>query len=425
MVPPAPPRFSTTTCWPSDLLILSATMRPSASLPPPGGNGMTSVTGRTGYAWAAAGRGASDDTTRPLTRLMKARRFIQCSASQPTNLGFIAILELRDTVAVAERERNIVRAGQQAFLAELVDFEPVGRAVGSCHRLRFKIDGDAGSGRLLQQGAERRNRLGIKRHRQQAILEAVVEKDIAEARRHHGPDTVIVERPDRMLARRPTAEIAVRDHNAGIPVDVPVEHEIRLRCAAIVEAQIMEQEMPEAVAALAPQETRRDDLVRVDVRHADRRGRSVQAKERLHHGLVANRRTSVSLPAMAAAAAIAGLIRWVRAPLPWRPTKLRLDVEAQRSPGATRSPFIPTHIEHPASRHSKPARLKIASMPSASACAFTRPEPGTTIAGTTARRPSSTFAAARRSSTRLLVHEPMNTRSMAISASGVPGRRSI
>src|SRR5262245_48150841 len=237
------------------------------------------------------------------------------------NLGFIGILELRDALAVAERERNLVTAGQQAFLPERVDFKPVDRAVGSCHRLRLKIDGDVASGRLLQQGAEHRNPLGRQYRRQQAILEAVVEKDVAEARRHHGADAVIVERPNGMLARRSTAEIAVRDDNAGTAIDVPVEHEIRLRRTAVIETQIMEQEMPEAVAALAPEETRRNDLVGVDVRRADRHRRSVQVQERLHHGLVANWRTSVSLPATAAAAAIAGLIRWVRAPLPWRPTK--------------------------------------------------------------------------------------------------------
>src|SRR3546814_7678042 len=47
-------------------------------------------------------------------------------------------------------------------------------------------------------------------------------------------------------------------------------------------------------------------------------------------------RTSTRCPAMAAAAAIAGLIRWVRALGPWRPTKLRFEVEAQRCCGATR-----------------------------------------------------------------------------------------
>jgi hypothetical protein len=48
------------------------------------------------------------------------------------------------------------------------------------------------------------------------------------------------------------------------------------------------------------------------------------------------------------------------------------------------------------------------------------PEPGTIHAGTTARRPFATRAAARRSSSRLLVHEPMNTRFTVMSVSGVP-----
>ena len=42
-------------------------------------------------------------------------------------------------------------------------------------------------------------------------------------------------------------------------------------------------------------------------------------------------RTSVKWPATAAAAAIAGLTKWVRPAGPCLPSKLRLDVEAQRS----------------------------------------------------------------------------------------------
>ena len=102
-----------------------------------------------------------------------------------------------------------------------------------------------------------------------------------------------------------------------------------------------------------------------------------------------SRRTSVSRPVTAAAAAIAGLMRWVRAPGPCRPSKFRLEVDATRSPGRAASPFIATHIEHPGSRHSKPASRKTRSRPSASAARRTRPDPGTTIAGTTARRPRS------------------------------------
>jgi len=47
------------------------------------------------------------------------------------------------------------------------------------------------------------------------------------------------------------------------------------------------------------------------------------------------------------------------------------------------SAFIAKHIEQPGSRHSKPAALKITSKPSSSACFFTKPEPGTTMANFT------------------------------------------
>src|SRR3954469_8913305 len=52
-------------------------------------------------------------------------------------------------------------------------------------------------------------------------------------------------------------------------------------------------------------------------------------------------------PAIAAAAAVAGLARWVRARGPCRPTKLRLEVETERCPGPTVSPLAARHIEHP------------------------------------------------------------------------------
>ena len=59
------------------------------------------------------------------------------------------------------------------------------------------------------------------------------------------------------------------------------------------------------------------------------RGDARQCGEGLHHAIS---RTSVSWPVIAAAAAIAGESRWVRPPGPWRPSKLRLDVLAQRWP---------------------------------------------------------------------------------------------
>ena len=95
-------------------------------------------------------------------------------------------------------------------------------------------------------------------------------------------------------------------------------------------------------------------------------------------------------------------------------------------PGARMSGFMPRHIEQPAPRHSKPASSKIRSSPSSSACRFTAADPGTTIARTlSADTPvrATTAAAARRSSIRAFVHEPMNTRSTWMSCSCVPGSR--
>ena len=47
-VPPAPPRLSMTTCWPSISLILSATLRAAVLALPPGANGTTRVIVREG-----------------------------------------------------------------------------------------------------------------------------------------------------------------------------------------------------------------------------------------------------------------------------------------------------------------------------------------------------------------------------------------
>ena len=84
------------------------------------------------------------------------------------------------------------------------------------------------------------------------------------------------------------------------------------------------------------------------------------------------------VPQMAVAAATAGDARCVRDPLPCRPSKLRFEVEMERSRATILSGFMPRHMEQPALRHSAPKSLKILSSPSFSACKRTREEAGTT-----------------------------------------------
>src|SRR5581483_9802581 len=133
-------------------------------------------------------------------------------------------------------------------------------------------------------------------------------------------------------------------------------------------APVEEQELAVAGALDPLQELLRHDLIGVDVCPVEDGDAALDTANRLHATAAgSSSRTSTKRPAIAAAAAIAGLTRCVRPPLPWRPSKFRFDVDAQRSPGARMSGFIPRHIEQPARRHSKPARSKTRSSPSSSA----------------------------------------------------------
>src|SRR6187399_1186693 len=57
--PPAPPRLSTTNCWPRYSESLFENWRAVMSLPPPGANGTTTRTGLAGYCCASAGHATS------------------------------------------------------------------------------------------------------------------------------------------------------------------------------------------------------------------------------------------------------------------------------------------------------------------------------------------------------------------------------
>src|SRR6185503_4318089 len=173
-----------------------------------------------------------------------------------------------------------------------------------------------------------------------------------------------------------------------------VEYKRRVRFAVRQVAPIVKNKLSKPRALDAFQKLLGNDLIRIDVGtiershepgvfvksfhlvfkpqiFADERGSDPRSSAKSAAYLNSHSRTSVKCPLIAAAAAIIGLTRCVRPPRPWRPSKFLLLVDAQRSPGLRTSAFIPKHIEHPASRHSNPASLKIRSRPSCSAARFT------------------------------------------------------
>src|SRR3954465_11807460 len=128
--------------------------------------------------------------------------------------------------------------------------------------------------------------------------------------------------PWRLLAARADAEGAVGDQDLRQAISRLVQHERRIF------HRVAKEELPVAFLARPAQEARGQDLVGVDLGLVERRGDALEDDERLHQSFL----TSVMWPVSAAAAAIAGERRCVRLPFPWRPTKLRLEVEAQRLP---------------------------------------------------------------------------------------------
>src|SRR5690606_7003766 len=139
-----------------------------------------------------------------------------------------------------------------------------------------------------------------------------------------------------------------------------------------------EQLLAEALLGRGGQEAAGDDLVGIDVARGQHDGARVDFPDGGHVDYpFSTSRGSVTRPRMAEAAAVSGLASRVRAPTPCRPSKLRLLVLTAYSPVGTVSPFMPRHIEHPDSRQSAPASMKMRSRPSFSASRRTCCEPGT------------------------------------------------
>src|ERR1035437_4134229 len=279
-----------------------------------------------------------------------------------------------------QSQPNVVQAFDQTELAERINLKARLESLAVSHRLVFKRDGEL----IVRNGLRVREQLGYLLFAQPRlhnyVLARVGEKDVGKCRRNHHAETEITKRPCRVFAARSAGEVLARNQNLRALVARIVEHEVRVLLTRRRAPPIEKQKLAVAGALDALQKLLGNNLVGVNIRPVQGRGQCGQCAKGFHQPRTSQLRISTKCPAMAAAAAISGDTRCVRPPRPWRSSKLRLLVEAQRSPGARMSGFMPRHIEQPGSRHSKPASRKMRSSPSFSACAFTACEPGTTIA---------------------------------------------
>src|SRR5574341_2427390 len=90
MLPPPPPRLSTTTVCPRLSVSLSATPRATVSIPPPAASGTIRRTGRAGYCCACAVTASAASSTPQISRVfIDARRLLCHKAGE-----FGCVLEL-------------------------------------------------------------------------------------------------------------------------------------------------------------------------------------------------------------------------------------------------------------------------------------------------------------------------------------------
>src|ERR1700693_6408740 len=92
------------------------------------------------------------------------------------------------------------------------------------------------------------NFLGLEDDRHQPILAAIVEKDVRKRRRDNRTESIILQRPHRMLARAARTEVRASNQNFRAPVLRLVEHEAGIVLAFRREAPTEKEAAPESTA---------------------------------------------------------------------------------------------------------------------------------------------------------------------------------
>ena len=209
---------------------------------------------------------------------------------------------LTGSIGMLQCQADLVQTVDQAVLAERIDLEAADHVpVHPLDRLLRQVDDQLEAEEGLDVGEHLIDFRLREPDRQQAVLEAVVEEDVGEARRDHAPESVVVQRPRRMFTRRPAPEVLPGDQHGGALVARLVQHEVRVqRPPAVVHAGLaviqitpfVEQVRAEAGTLDRLQELFRNDRIGIDVGAVERRHDAAMNGERLHEIL----RTSTKRP---------------------------------------------------------------------------------------------------------------------------------
>src|SRR5437773_9516753 len=138
-------------------------------------------------------------------------------------------------------QTDIVEPVQQAMLTKCCDLEMHLLAVWPGDGLALQINRHHRVGALLGVFHQFVHDLLRQRDRQDAVLEAIIVEDVGKARRDDATYAEIEERPRRVLAARPAAEIVGADQHLGVAIGRLVEDEIGVLRPVGAKADLLEQ----------------------------------------------------------------------------------------------------------------------------------------------------------------------------------------
>lgn len=224
--------------------------------------------------------------------------------------------EALDLIHVAQRGGDHVKAFHEHGAVSRRDLEGPD-AVARTDFLRDQVDRELDGRRVGERGHDRRGVLGADAAGEETVVEAVRVEDLAEARCDDGSDAHLHQAPDGVLAARAAAEVRTRADDRGLFEPGPVEDAVGSGRAVGIAAHVEKDAAGEPRLVDAAQELLGHDLVGVAVVDRKRCGDGRERGQLFHVDAPSQRRRqSVNLPVTAAAAAICGLTRCVRAPRP-------------------------------------------------------------------------------------------------------------
>ena len=218
---------------------------------------------------------------------------------------------------MSQGKANFIQSLGEAFLGKRIDIKMVFFTGWSFHGLRRKIDTDRCSiavGDLLSEFSADISR---KNDSQQAVLDAVRGKNITETRCNQAAESGIDQCIHGTFPRRTAAKVLVADDNRSVAVGFFVKGKLFPFCTGFVIPQVVKQELFIADRARVFKEPGRENLIGVHIDLINGNGAFTDFVYGVHDRPSSpSSRTSVRCPVIAAAAAIIGLTRWVRDPLP-------------------------------------------------------------------------------------------------------------